>query len=255
MTAFSPALRPVLFRHLAGLTCLLALALLALAAPGAGQEKKETKKDDKVTKADQDKKDTKKDDKETKKDDKGQKDTKKDDKTTKKDDKKPPEKKDERIYPKVDPVHEFKGHTDWVNRVSYVADDKFLVTAGRDKTLRIWEVGSGKEVLKIKDLPAPALALAVDAQGTKVVTTAGKWNKEKQVWTGETDIYDAKNGKLLTAIKGHSEPIEAVALSPDGTKVVTASNDGTAKVWDLAGKELLTLKGHTGPVAAVAYSP
>src|SRR5437899_3119650 len=149
MTALPPALR-FSIRQVTGAACLLALALFALSTPVAGQDKKDTKKDEKVKKDDQDKK-------ETKKDDKGEKDTKKDDKA-KKDDKKKEEKKDERIYPKVDPVHEFKGHTDWVSRVSFVADDKFLVTAGRDKTLRVWEVGSGKEVLKIKDLPAPALA-------------------------------------------------------------------------------------------------
>ena len=47
-----------------------------------------------------------------------------------------------------------------------------------------------------------------------------------------------------------------MAFSPDGQRIVTCSDDQTAKVWDSAsGKELLTLKGHGGGVASVAFSP
>src|SRR5262249_37694719 len=221
---------------------LVALAPCALAMPGMDQEKKDNKKNDKKT--------------ETKKDDTKKVDTKKDDKKdTKKDDKKKEEKKDERIYPPVEPVLEIKGHTDWVNRVAFTPDGQHLVTASRDKSLRIWEVGSGKEVLKVKDLPAGATALALSPDGGKLATTAGKWLKDKQQWVGEVNLYDAKTGKLVSTIKGHADPIEAVAFHPKGTQLATASNDGTAKVWDVAGgKELFTLKGHGGPVVAIAYS-
>jgi WD40 repeat protein len=245
-----------------GLLFCAALALFALDLPSAAQDKQDTKKDTKDTKdTKKDTKDTKdtkkdaKDTKDTKKDAKDTKDTKKDAKDTKKDDKKKEEPKDERIYPKVDPVLEFKGHTDWINSVLWLGSDKFLVTGSRDKTLRVWEVASGKEALKIKDLPANAVALAASADGTKLITTAGKWNKEKMQWIGEINLYDAKIGKLLATIKGHSEAIKAVALSPDGTRLVTASDDGTAKLWDLTGKELFTLNGHTAAVIAVACDP
>jgi WD40 repeat protein len=47
-----------------------------------------------------------------------------------------------------------------------------------------------------------------------------------------------------------------VAWSPDGKRLATGSNDGTAKVWDAAtGQELLTLRGNTGFVYSVAWSP
>jgi hypothetical protein len=47
-----------------------------------------------------------------------------------------------------------------------------------------------------------------------------------------------------------------VAFSPDGSRLATASDDGTARLWDVAsGKPLIVLRGHPAPVVAVAFSP
>ena len=55
---------------------------------------------------------------------------------------------------------------------------------------------------------------------------------------------------------GHAGWVSSVAISPDGKRIVTGSDDATAKVWDAAtGRELLTLKGHTQLVFSVAFSP
>jgi WD40 repeat protein/serine/threonine protein kinase len=60
----------------------------------------------------------------------------------------------------------------------------------------------------------------------------------------------------LKTLRGHTESILAVAYSPDGQQIVTASADRTAKLWVAAsGTELLTLRGHTGAIRSVAFSP
>ena len=62
-------------------------------------------------------------------------------------------------------------------------------------------------------------------------------------------------GKNLLTLEGHSDYVRSVAISNDNTKVVTGSDDKTAKVWDIrTGKNLLTLEGHSGDVTSVAIS-
>ena len=55
---------------------------------------------------------------------------------------------------------------------------------------------------------------------------------------------------------GHSQAISSAAFDPSGRRLVTASADGTAKVWDVAtGVLWATLEGHDQEVAAVSFSP
>ena len=58
-------------------------------------------------------------------------------------------------------------------------------------------------------------------------------------------LWDAKNGAALATLTGHTQAVSSAVFSPDGSRVVTASWDNTARLWDaMTGAALATLTGH-----------
>ncbi|MGD2218153.1 MAG: WD40 repeat domain-containing protein, partial [Gemmatimonadales bacterium] len=61
---------------------------------------------------------------------------------------------------------------------------------------------------------------------------------------------------LIRTLEGHTGSVNACAYSPDGARLVSASGDGTLKLWDAeTGQEIHTLEGYTGYISACAFSP
>jgi WD40 repeat protein len=69
-------------------------------------------------------------------------------------------------------------------------------------------------------------------------------------------VWDAAAGREIQTLVGHTGTVLGLAFNVDGTRLASASYDGTIKLWDTAsGQELLTLAGHREEVVSVAFSP
>ncbi len=221
----------------------------------AAQDKK--KKDDKTA----DKKDEKKDDKATdKKDDKAG--DKKDDKDKKeekkKEDFKPDAPQQEFKYVEKDKKDE-KERTFWVYSVAFGPDGKTVAAAYRNHSVKIWDLGSKKDIQTLKGPAKDAKGLAdyrsVVYAGNQVFVGTGKWNTEKKIREGEIRVWDAKSGKAGKSIAAHMQDVESLGVSKDGKFLASASEDNTVQIWNLAdSKSSQTIKGHTDFVTSVAFS-
>ena len=121
------------------------------------------------------------------------------------------------------------------------------MSASDDRTVKVWDAATGRELLTLAGHGGWVWRLAVSADGTRVATASAD---------GTTKVWDVQTGQDLLTLRGHRQPVVGVAFSLDGHRLATASLDGTARIWDARPvPEPLVLVGHTGQVNGVAFSP
>jgi WD40 repeat protein len=61
---------------------------------------------------------------------------------------------------------------------------------------------------------------------------------------------------VIAVLRGHEAEVNSAVFSPAGSRIVTASWDRTARIWDAAsGREIAVLRGHKDTVYSAAFSP
>ena len=182
-------------------------------------------------------------------------------------------------------LREFVGHTDFVQALALSPDGRFLVTGSRDKSVREWEVTSGKQLRSFQGHRDEVTAVAIRPDGRQVASASADgairvWDlsaaDDHKALTDATDalwavavspdgkklatagadkivrVYDAQTGKLDAELAGHTAPVTSLAFFPDG-RLASAGGDKVVKVWDVAGKKVTReLAGHTSAILALA---
>jgi WD40 repeat protein len=154
--------------------------------------------------------------------------------------------------------------------VAMTPDGKRAVSASVGRTLKVWDLETGRALRTLEGHSDFVRGVAVTPDGKRAVSASGSpvpFNGETlanddtlKVWDLDTPVWAWPwrliRGRALRTLEGHSGGVNGVAVTPDGKRAVSASDDETVKVWDLeTGRELRTLEGHSRSVRSVAVTP
>ncbi|KIJ13233.1 hypothetical protein PAXINDRAFT_81616 [Paxillus involutus ATCC 200175] len=186
-------------------------------------------------------------------------------------------------------------HDGWVKGLAVTKDGKRILSGGKDRVLKAWDVETHQPIAKwgghhgfiscIATSPDDQLVASGDYKGRIVIKEMKEGGRIKHAietgWhimmvhsicfspdgtklaSGHVDkmirVFDVENGNLiqLGPIQGHSGWVTSVVWSLDGSQLFTASNDRSIRFWDTETGQAIgdPLTGHTQAFSSISLSP
>ena len=139
-------------------------------------------------------------------------------------------------------------------------DGSLLLLGDETGGVRLWSTDPQSQVLErwfdqSHEGLVSAVAFAPDGQTVAstgdIAITGVEIDKNNAIL-----LWDVESVQQRIAIGGHTGLVNALAFSPDGTLLVSASDDTTVRLWNPAdGSSIATLEGHTAPVTDLKFTP
>jgi WD40 repeat protein len=140
-----------------------------------------------------------------------------------------------------------EGHQSPVYSVSFSPDGQTLASGSGDKTIKLWNLATGKEIRTLQGHQNQVFSVSFSPDGQTLASGSG--DKTIKLWNLAT-------GKEIRTLQGHQNQVSSVSFSPDGQTLASGSVDKTIKIWNLAtGKEIRTIQGHQDIVYSMSFSP
>lgn len=143
--------------------------------------------------------------------------------------------------------HTLTGHSDQITSVAISPDGQTLVSGCADKTIKVWNLTTGKVIRTLTENIGEVSSVAISPDGTLFAVGSCEHPRSNvKVWRLGT-------GKLLHTLLGHQKPVNFVVISPDGQIVASGSNK--IKIWNLHKGDRICTLWHSSAVYAAAISP
>ncbi|HEY1192354.1 MAG TPA: protein kinase [Gemmata sp.] len=147
-------------------------------------------------------------------------------------------------------VRTLRGHAAGGIDIQLAGTDRELVSAGDDRTVRVWELATGREVHRFRAPDGARVPFVLSPDGNVV---GSRWDD-----TVPPSFWEVRTGKPIRTFDAPTKPTFGYRFSPDGARVVANGvyPDTQMRLLDVRTGELIaTLGGHDNDVSATAFSP
>ncbi|MCG6551726.1 MAG: WD40 repeat domain-containing protein, partial [Candidatus Magnetominusculus sp. LBB02] len=142
-------------------------------------------------------------------------------------------------------ISQLTGHRGKITAIAVLSDNKHAITAGADKTLRLWDISTGSCIRVLQGHTGGVTSVAVSADN-RLCISAGSDGTMRQ--------WDIVSGECVRVTEAHKQEVKAVVTAPDNRRLLSVGADGVVKLWDSFTGECISQFSADKPVA-VAVSP
>lgn len=172
-------------------------------------------------------------------------------------------------------IKTFSGHENWIDSIDFSSDGKYIVTASRDKTIRVWDIYAGtciriiRETWKVKirrviffgtGIGGEMVELGYSMDRKVAISSDGRYiaspSYDKE---GNIRVWSLADQGRERKIKGVKGDVDLISLSPTGKYLLTSAgydDNYILRLWDVESETCIRcFEGHLEQVTAVTFSP
>jgi WD40 repeat protein len=157
-------------------------------------------------------------------------------------------------------IRHFRGRGGTKFSLAISSDGRRALSGDEDKVVRLWDLESARVIREFRGHTGWIFSTAFSPDGRLAYSTSGGTYNGHGGWQELPDtairVWDVETGREVRRLEGHRSLVWSVAVSPDGRRILTGSQDRMIILWDAeTGAEIRRFPGHTNNVMCVAFLP
>lgn len=130
--------------------------------------------------------------------------------------------------------------------MQFTPDSRYMISGANDKTVKMWDIQTGKNKFVFKGHRESVTALAISDDGKELVSADA---------CGEIKIWNLEDGNEICSMRSRRDAIREIVFVKDRKWIITSSDDGRVLMWNMElGLLMAILYSHQEPIADMAIS-